>query len=150
MKKKNVNILKVGKESAPKNFSDGVMNRIEKEEAALSRTLLKQGGMITSPDFTNNLMAQLEAKSIKKAYTPVISMKAWIGIAVAFIGIVFLIFNSEENPEGKYAIVNNIQAIKLPLDSLFSNLSSISYIVLGAIVLSFLLLIEQRLNKTSS
>ena len=129
------------------DFTSNLMDKINAEETALSNVLSKHGSVSTSPDFTAQLMGQLEGKSPAIPYTPVISKRTWIGIAAMFIGLISLTLFSGTEGSLDLRIEDSFQNIKNGLGSFFSNGSVWHYVMLGIFVLSIGLFVEQKVGE---
>lgn len=138
--------LKKGILDTEADFTSNVMNTINSEETRMSNLLSKHGMISPSTDFTAQLMRQLEGKSPVVPYTPVISKKAWIGIAAFFIGvIIFTLFSGTNDPKGSL-LNDEINQFTTIMESLFSNGSAFPYLMFGVLILSIGLIIEQKVK----
>lgn len=147
MEENKKEILKKGLMKTDTDFTSNLMNKINSEETALSNVLSKHGSVSTSPDFTAQLMGQLEGKSPAVPYTPVISKRTWIGIAAMFIGLICLTLFSGTDGSIDLRIEDGFQNIKNGVGSFFSNGSTFYYVMLGILMLSVGLFIEQKVGK---
>ncbi|MDX2359568.1 MAG: hypothetical protein QNK23_02100 [Crocinitomicaceae bacterium] len=143
-------ILKKGGLEAGAGFTSKLMEQINAEETALSNVLSKHGAEQPSVDFTAQLMSQLEGKTPKVPYTPVISKRTWIGIAAAFIGVFILTMFSGGEASGRLN-PETLQTVKDTVSGFFSNGSLFTYLILGALLLSLALFLDQgAYRKTES
>lgn len=146
MEEQKNKLLKKGILETEADFTSNVMNSINSEETRMSNLLSKYGMVEPSADFTTQLMRQLEGKSPAVPYTPVISKKAWIGIAAVFVGVIILtLFSGTNNPKGTL-FDDELNQLTTMLDALFSDGSAFPYLMLGGLILSIGLVIEQKMK----
>jgi len=129
---------KAGMESPGDDFTSKLMQQIDAEERALHSLLQKHGKLETSPDFALQLIAQLEGKSVraKQTYRPVLSSRAWIGIAACFAFIVaFLFTQGAEN--GSSSIADGLLSY---LDGAKMSLGGHSFLIYIAPICSLLVM----------
>ena len=140
------NILKKGLEKPSLDFTNNLMQQVEAEEKSLSRIVKEHAEMTTSPNFSKELMSQLEGISPKKPYEPVISKRIWMGIAaVLAVVFTFVFATSESTPTSdKFSI--NLEQIDLSFFDKFESNPILTYAICGILLLSIALLTEQRLN----
>jgi hypothetical protein len=150
MEKNTRNILKKGLLKTESDFTSKIMDELNAEEKALSSVLLKHGELKTSVDFTAQLMQELEGKVPKKPYTPVISMRGWIGIAAVFTGVIVLLFSSGTNSSSEFVPNDKIEAVAAGISDFFKERSWFIYLLLGALLLSIALVLEQRSGKSTN
>lgn len=150
MEEQKNKLLKKGLLEPDTDFTSKVMNSIDAEETVLSNLLAKHGSVTPSSDFTSQLMQQLEGKSPVAAYAPVISKKAWIGIAAVFIGIICLtiFFGTKDSKE--ILLNDQLHQFTMHIDALFSDGSAFPYLMLGILILSIGLVLEQKLSAKVS
>lgn len=93
-KDKFKNLLKLTADEQPSaGFTASIMQAIEADvqrEAALKAILQKEEAVGPSFSFTANVMAGIKASQPKYVYKPIISRKAWYGIAAIFTVLVAL------------------------------------------------------------
>ena len=147
MDQKDKDILKKGLEETTPDFTSRVMNQINAEEKALSNVLSKHGAMETSPDFTAELMAKLEGKKPAVPYTPVISKTVWMGLAAMLVGVIIFVFASGSSQPSTLQVSENLQNVTNDIGTFFTKGSAFMYILLGTLVLSIALVVEQRLSR---
>lgn len=147
MEENKDNILKKGLLKTDASFTSNLMDKINAEESALSNVLARHGQVAVSDEFTVQLMSQLEGKEASIPYKPVISKKAWLGIAAVFIGLISLTLFSGTEETYNLGIENNLQSIKTSIGSLTSSGATLYYIMFGTLLLSFGLIIEQKLSR---
>lgn len=146
MEEQKNKLLKKGILDTNADFTSNVMNTLTTEEFRMSGLLAKHGIESPSSDFTTQLMRQLEGKSPAIPYTPVISKKAWIGIAAFFIGvIIFTLFSGTNDPKGSL-LNDELNQFTTITESLFSNGSAFPYLMFGVLILSIGLIIEQKVK----
>ncbi len=65
-----------------------------KKEDEIIRKLISDSGLEEpSPDFKSKLMLAVEEKAMKKVrYKPLITSKAWIGVALAFVAVIVIAY----------------------------------------------------------
>lgn len=147
MEENKKDILKKGLLKTDTDFTANLINKINADEAALSKVLTKHGTVSTSVDFTAQLMSQLEEKTPAIPYKPVISRPAWIAIAAIFIGFIGLtLFSGTENSH-QLGIEGGLQNLKNGVDAIFSGDSTFQYFMLGALLLSLGLVVEQKISE---
>ncbi|MFT5860415.1 MAG: hypothetical protein ACI865_002528 [Flavobacteriaceae bacterium] len=147
MKKDENDILKKGILKPTSDFTSGVMGKINAEEKALANVLSAQGGMKTSSDFTSQLMAQIGTSTPSTPYVPVISKRVWIGIAAVFIGVLVLAGFYTESGSGQIDLQNNLQKVSDDISASVKSGPIFTYLLVGALILSLGLFIEQRFGK---
>jgi hypothetical protein len=147
MKENKKEILKKGLMKTDTDFTSKLMNKINAEEEALSNVLTRHGSVSTSPDFTAQLMSQLEGKSTAIPYEPAISKKAWIGIAAMSIGLVFFTLISGTENSRELGIEEGFGRVMNDVGTFFSGGSIFNYVMLGSLLLSIGLVVEQKVGK---
>lgn len=147
MEENKDNILKKGLLKTDDSFTSNLMDKINAEESALSIVLSRHGQVGVSDEFTAQLMSKLEGKEASISYKPVISKKAWFGIAAVFIGLITLTVFSGSEESYNIDIENNLQSIKTSITSLTSSGATLYYLMFGTLLLSFGLIIEQKLSR---
>lgn len=147
MEENKKDILKKGLMKTDVDFTSKLMDKIDVDETALSNVLSKHGSVPTSSDFTASLMGQLEGKSPAIPYSPAISRKAWIGVAAVSIGVICLSLFSGTESFREFGIEKSFQNFAGGVATFFSSGSIFNYLVLGGLVLSLGLFIEQRVSK---
>ena len=147
MKKKANNILKKGLIETNDDFASNLMNKINAEEQALNSVLSQHGSLDAPTDFTAQVMKQLEGKVAASAYTPVISKRVWLGIAAAISAIVLLVLFNDQNTSSNSELSENVEQTLNSLYSFFTKGSIFIYLLLGTLLFSIGLVIEQRLNS---
>ncbi|MFT5777912.1 MAG: hypothetical protein ACI837_000860 [Crocinitomicaceae bacterium] len=149
MEKKNTNILKKGLLKTESDFTSKLMDQLDAEDKALASLLTKQGALETSPDFTAQLMTELEGKRPKVPYTPVITLRGWIAAAAVFAGIIILTLFIGTTGPSEFVENDKIEAFKSGIGEFFKERSLFIYLLLGALLLSVGLFLEQRSNRTN-
>ena len=147
MDEKNKNILKTGKEEASMEFTANVMQRIKLEEKAMANVLSRDGRMAPSEDFALNLMNKLESKVPSPLYKSVISLRAWIAIAVAFVGIVVLTFFMEGESMYNIDLSAKVHEAYKGIGSFFASAQHLMYLLIGIFGVSFMLLLDQKVSQ---
>ena len=150
MEEQKNKLLKKGLLEPDADFTSKVMNSIDAEETVLSNLLAQHGSVAPSSNFTAQLMQQLEGKSPLVPYEPVISKKAWIGIAAVFIGIIcFTMFSGTKDPK-EILLNDELHQFTMSIDALFSDGSAFPYLMLGILILAIGLVIEQKVSAKVS
>lgn len=128
------------------DFTSKLMQKIDKEEIALSNILQEHGMVKTSADFTTQLLTQLDNKRVRVKYSPVISLRAWIVISAVFLGVIgLIIYSTPTEQTGDYSdYVNGMINV---VSGFIQSFTSMSYIFVTILLFSFGLLFEQRLGK---
>lgn len=145
------NNLKKGIMEPGADFTRQLMQQVDAEEKALSRVLSRHGVEEPSVDFTAQLMKELEGSHPKAPYTPVISWKAWAGIAAAFIGVICLVlFGSDSGQTSQFSTQERLTDAADKVQSFFEGNMMIVYVVLGILLFSVGLLVEQRIQRKRS
>lgn len=90
-----------------------------------------------SVDFTQNIMSKIEKVESKSPfeYTPVISLKGWIGIAAMIVGVVFLSILNADSSSTFYLPKLNYTVFKSPV------------LAISMCSIFFLLVLERSLNS---
>lgn len=142
--KKDKDLLKKGLEKPENDFTSKVMQQINAEDVALRQVLARHGKLETSDDFTTQLMAQLEGKKQSIPYQPVISKYVWGVLAAVFAGIILLTLSLNQPGVSKVTIGDDIQQLTTSFVSIFTDRGMFMYSIIGILLLSIALLIEQR------
>lgn len=132
------------------DFTSKVMETIHSEEKVLSNLLTTKANLATSVDFTAQLMTQLEGKSPATPYSPVISKIGWIGIAATFVGIICVTLFLGTNDIYDAPFASNFDQLKRSIDSITTIGIEFQYLMIGILVLSIGLVIEQNLGRRMS
>jgi len=139
-------ILKRGEEKAPKDFTISLMHRIDANEKTFSKALSKNVIIKPSSDFTAELMQKLEGKTPKAPYKSVIPESVWIGIGAFFVGVNIVAFTLNENGSEKFYIQEYTQKTTEAIN-VFSDSPILFYTILGVLILSLSLFVEQLIRK---
>jgi hypothetical protein len=144
-------VIKLGADDIPvANFTDMVMNTIEAEverEVALKALLQRQPAEGPSFSFTVNVMAQINAGARPVVYQPIITKKAWYGIAA--VAMVFLLLIGLSNSPQANTTTTNKMADLVKTVNTIPQIYLIGIILVGALLFADYL-ITQRTKKTGS
>lgn len=146
MKKEEKDLYESSIEKAPADFTSNVMREIEANEEGWSKVLSKNVALTPSDDFTLDLMEKLEGKAPKTPYDPVIPKWFWMTIACLFVGVGIFVFSFTEASSETSYVSAHVQQTNELVDSL-ANSSILVYTVLGILLLSVALFIEQSIGK---
>ena len=147
MKKKNQNILKKGLIETNDDFTSNLMSKINAEEKAMNSVLSQYGTLEAPVDFTAQVMQRLAGKVASTQYAPVISKRVWAGIAVAATVIVLLVLISDQSTSSNSGLSENVEQTLNGFQSFFTNGSIFLYLLIGTLLFSIGLVIEQRLSS---